>query len=140
MQKRHEELLTLLCLRHAEISSFRLCYIDDDTAFFTNHFEDQWGDDWDDAPYEHNAGSPYAHTGHEIYVVKFSGMFETPSDSHYNSPYSVSDINAKKIPWLTSTIQVGSVANIDTMWAGSTTKEFITFVMEHDGEVFIRMD
>ena len=29
------------------------------SAYFTPlAMEDQWGDDWDDAPYEHNAGSP----------------------------------------------------------------------------------
>ena len=28
-------------------------------AFFTPMFERQWGDDWNDAPYEHNAGYPY---------------------------------------------------------------------------------
>lgn len=42
--------------------AFRLCYIDDDTAtayFTTQPLAEAWGDDWDDAPYEHNAGTPY---------------------------------------------------------------------------------
>jgi hypothetical protein len=30
-----------------------LCYIDDDYAYFTEQSLDkQWGDDWNDAPYE----------------------------------------------------------------------------------------
>ena len=37
-----------------------LCYVRGAWAYFTTQpLEDQWGDDWDDAPYEHNAGSPY---------------------------------------------------------------------------------
>lgn len=141
MQKRHEEFLTLLCLRHSEINSFRLCFVEEDTAFFTNHFEDQWGDDWDDAPYEHNAGVPYTRAGNEIYVIKFTGCFETPGGSYYNSPYSVLDINAKKVPWLTSTTHGGNnTTKISVMWAGSVAKEFIIFVLEQDGEIFIRMN
>lgn len=27
--------------------------------YFTSDIENQWGDDWDDRPYEHNAGKPY---------------------------------------------------------------------------------
>lgn len=44
---------------------YKLCYIDDNgysnqgVAYFTDNLENQWGDDWDDAPYEHNAESPY---------------------------------------------------------------------------------
>ena len=35
-------------------------------AYFTPlALEDQWGDDWDDAPYDCNAGSPYDHMHNE---------------------------------------------------------------------------
>lgn len=38
----------------------RLCYVEGDWAYFTTQpLDKQWGDDWDDAPYEHNAGEPY---------------------------------------------------------------------------------
>ena len=37
-----------------------LCYIEGPWAYFTTRpLADQCGDDWDDAPYEHNAGWPY---------------------------------------------------------------------------------
>ena len=37
-----------------------LCYIDGPWAYFTTRpVAEQWGDYWDDAPYEHNAGEPY---------------------------------------------------------------------------------
>lgn len=44
---------------------FKLCYINGSTAYFTTlSLDDQWGDDWDDAPYEHNAGTPYSPCWH----------------------------------------------------------------------------
>ena len=45
--------------------SAKLCYVDQSWAFFTTKsLSDQWGDDWDDAPYEHNAGYPYSPCWH----------------------------------------------------------------------------
>ena len=38
---------------------FKLCYIDNNKAWFTDNFEKQWGDDWNDKPYQDNAGKPY---------------------------------------------------------------------------------
>lgn len=38
----------------------RLCYVEGAWAYFTTQaLDEQWGDDWDDAPYESNAGHPY---------------------------------------------------------------------------------
>lgn len=37
-----------------------LCYVTSRFAWFTTApLEKQWGDDWNDRPYEHNAGDPY---------------------------------------------------------------------------------
>lgn len=42
-----------------------LCYVDGQRAYFTTaKLADQWGDDWDDALYEHNAGEPYTPCWH----------------------------------------------------------------------------
>lgn len=42
-----------------------LCYIDGPWAYFTTqNLHKQWGDDWDDRPYECNAGSPYGPCWH----------------------------------------------------------------------------
>lgn len=42
-----------------------LCYVDGNRAYFTTQpLDQQWGDDWDDAPYEHNAGTPYTPCWH----------------------------------------------------------------------------
>ncbi len=38
----------------------RLCYVEGSWAYFTTQeLKNQWGDDWNDTPYEHNAGDPY---------------------------------------------------------------------------------
>lgn len=55
-----------------------------------------WGDDWDDAPYEHNAGNVY-----DEYIVGFMDVavgigydVTCPSDLYLNSPYSKADFKA----------------------------------------------
>ena len=43
-----------------KLNDARLCYVKGSFAWFTTHDpEQQTGDDWDDAPYEHNAEPPY---------------------------------------------------------------------------------
>ena len=89
-------------------SNFRLCYVDGAFAWFTSHFEEEWGDDWNDAPYEHNAGRPYGYhysklreyVAHSIVKVAFDGPFDQPNSQHVNSPYSVEAINNGLVPWL----------------------------------------
>ena len=43
----------------------KLCYVKDNFAYFTTQkLSDQTGDDWNDAPYEYNAGIPYSPCWH----------------------------------------------------------------------------
>lgn len=83
-------------------------------AFFTEvPLVDQWGDDWDDAPYEHNAGEPYDHyyqcderKEHLIVKVPFYICHDwcdvkLPRDYGCgNSPFCVRDINAGAVAWI----------------------------------------
>ena len=82
-------------------------------AYFTPvSLDEQWGDDWDDAPYEHNAGTPYddilvdkERTEIEILQVPFavkSYNFSLPNDFAYggNSPFAVVDINHGAVAWI----------------------------------------
>lgn len=82
-------------------------------AYFTPiSMDEQWGDDWDDAPYEHNAGIPYddtwvdeERTKIEILQVPFaikSYNFSLPNDFAYggNSPFAVADINHGAVAWI----------------------------------------
>ena len=90
---------------------YKLCYVDGNEAWFTSDWKNQWGDDWDDRPYEHNAGSPYSHyfdensVEHEIELKKVYfdvplGIIKEPCYGLTNSPYSVQDINNRRCPWL----------------------------------------
>ena len=90
--------------------NYRLCYVDKNILYFTDNFESQWGDDWDDAPYEYNAEPPYSLAddeplrdgyGHIRYIAFMSDdRIRRPYDGHLNSPYSVSDINKGAVAWL----------------------------------------
>lgn len=115
-----------------------LCYISGDCAFFTTlALEDQWGDDWNDAPYEHNAGSPYTggvHDGH-IECVYFQAALLTPDDGLLNSNYSVEDLNARKFPWLRPP---GDMSLGPCIWAGTPESEFIRLIKLAGGVIYTR--
>ena len=113
----------------SQYDTFGLCYVDRNICYFTSQdIREQWGDDWDDAPYEHNAGTPYLPTiyhqangekklsdkdwhpdgapRYQLLALHFdSGSdvhVETPCE-HYscgNSPWSVKAINEGACPWL----------------------------------------
>lgn len=121
------------------MKEFRLCYVSSPWAYFTNQdLGKQWGDDWDDAPYEHNAGEPYGPHGadehHEILRVAFDAPMETPGDKACsgNSRYSVQDINAGAVAWLHSSKP--SVA----IMAGVTIDEFKAAINKAGGSVYER--
>ena len=49
--------MAVIINREKIMEEFKLCYIENDNAYFTtNDLMKQWGDDWNDALYEHNAG------------------------------------------------------------------------------------
>lgn len=117
----------------------KLCYIEDNKAYFTTQdLDKQWGDDWDDRPYEHNAETPYEGDGWEITAVMFEGDFEVPCAHRLNSPYSVQDINALHTPWLRTETWVSKVRKV--LFAGSSLKEFVTFVEKHGGTVYFKKE
>jgi len=67
----------------------------------------QWGDDWDDVPYEHNAGKVYDEfiKGYCDIVIDFDYEVEEPHLflDLINSPYNKKDMIDKKIFALTIT-------------------------------------
>ena len=117
---------------------YKLCYVKDGAAYFTpKELSEQWGDDWDDVPYEHNASEPTDYTvikAHKtdnglgvvdekeqygIEVIKFdSQVWKEPCDGfESNSPYSVKDINSGAIAWLRN--------DQTCIMAGATIPEFL---------------
>jgi hypothetical protein len=138
---------------------FRLCYIDNDNAYFTTkELSLQWGDDWDDAPYEHNAGTPYEPAVHyyidgttkkyekdwnedgtpkwEIYKLKFESNWnlQRPCAQYSNSPFSVQDINTGIVPWLAGTdVNRHPIA----IYAGVSIDEFKSMVKKAGGKIYV---
>ena len=129
---------------------YKLCYVDRNKAWFTNNFEKQWGDDWDDAPYEHNAGLPYDHwselieDNEDIFKRKWKHheikhkvlYFETedwdevlPCDNFSNSPYSVEAINKQAVAWIHT--------DKYNILAGTTMEEFIDIIEKHGGRIYL---
>jgi hypothetical protein len=123
------------------VSEFKLCFVDRGVAHFTTqHLEDQWGDDWNDAPYEYNAGRPYRPNWLDeeqgrnwlILCIAFNGDFREPCDGHLNSPYSVQDINNHDAPWVTFN---PDSENPTRIWAGTPLAVFVDMVTKAGGEV-----
>jgi hypothetical protein len=116
-----------------------LCYVDDGWAYFTTQaLDEQWGDDWDDAPYECNAETPYEDWRSEregrplkwtIVKVGFDGHLYEPH--RYGEPYrSVQWINKGRHSWL-ETFD-GSLR----VKAGATLQEFREVVTASGGTVY----
>lgn len=60
----------------------------------------QWGDDWNDAPYEHNAESVYDNyiKGKRDIAFPFDFMVLEPKDGVSNSRYSKADMIKRHVP------------------------------------------
>ena len=95
--------------------------------YFTNDLEKQWGDDWDDAPYEYNAETPYDHDTEIIIIpicLTYFSLNDLDDDKEFdnypnyskcdikfpkdwggiNSPFCVDDINGGAVAWIYATL------------------------------------
>ena len=61
---------------------------------------DYWGDDWDDAPYEHNAGSVYREfvKGTKDIAFPFDSLVLEPCNGVGNSKFSKEDMKNRLCP------------------------------------------
>lgn len=61
---------------------------------------DYWGDDWDDAPYDCNAGTVYSRfvTGRKDVSFPFDSLVLEPESDRYNSWCTKEDMKKRKIP------------------------------------------
>ena len=127
--------------------NYKLCFVDSEEwagdpiiLYFTelDDVTEQWGDDWNDRPYEHNAGEPYENDYSQpeqgvkngvgiypeisIYKLVITGGYNiaTPRTGTNNSPYSVEDINKGIVPWLTIK---GRNDNVTFVKAGTTLRD-----------------
>jgi len=125
---------------------FKLCFVEKPWAWFTTaDLKDQWGDDWNDSPYECNAGWPYEwYDGrqsekYELMKLAFddNGDLRDPSDGHCNSPYSVEDINNGATAWLFSQSWAKESVCIP---AGISVDEFIEKMEKIGGKIYFPME
>jgi len=118
----------------------KLCYVEGRMAYFTTReLDKQWGDDWNDAPYEHNAGTPYHDRQNNppqwvISTIMFDSNMETPADiAACNSPFSVEQINAGITPWLVNRFE----KPYRKIFAGVTPDEFMDTIEADGGIVYV---
>lgn len=71
--------------------------------FYVGENGKQWGDDWNDAPYEHNAGTVYEEYVERTidFAVPFDLYVHEPSDEGLNSSYSKEDFIKRKAAAIT---------------------------------------
>lgn len=111
-----------------------LCFVKGCWAYFTpKKLSEEWGDDWNDAPYEHNAGEPY---GEGVVKVAFDADLEQPRDRFLNSPFSVEQINAGEVAWLRSPSWKSGAPVV--IHAGTSIEEFFELVRKSGGEVYVK--
>lgn len=123
----------------------RLCYIDGCWAYFTTQpLDQQWGDDWNDTPYEHNAGVPYEPRKDEpnpweIIKVAWDGDFLAPCDSGANS-YSVEQINNGALAWLRASRWRPALFRFEEIVipAGTALDNFKSLIQLGGGNVYVR--
>jgi len=123
-----------------------LCFADSGMLYFTTQpLEDQWGDDWDDAPYEHNAGRPYVPFRERddkhwaIVALPWTGDLELPHEGMLNSPWSVRQLNARAHPWLQSHRHGPSPFAVK-IWAGWTIRQVAQAIVKGGGMVYAPVD
>jgi hypothetical protein len=123
------------------MKEFRLCYVNGPFAYFTTQkLSEQWGDDWNDAPYEHNAGKPYEWSESdkapkwEILKVTFEAPLTTPDSGGSNRSYCVQDINKGQIAWLESEPWEKTPVRI---FAGTTMNEFTSAIKSTGGKIYM---
>ena len=87
-----------------------------------------WGDDWNDSPYEYNAGEPY-----DDYIkIVVEGNFMTPRSGLLNSDYSVESINDGEIAWLRSDYTDPKYS----LMVNSQLKDIIKFLNDTEGTLY----
>ena len=124
----------------------KLCYIEshyndymsrDSSPQFTAYFTSlpltgercQWGDDWDNVPYEHNAGTPYERMPLEEISFQCDAAEDCAQFLNYpNSPFSVKMINAGAVAWIL-------FGNDTYISAGISPTDFRAILKKHNGVI-----
>lgn len=130
------------------MEDFKLCYVDGQKAWFTDSFEKQWGDDWNDIPYESNAGYPYEYWSELIednpdilkrkwkhHPIKLKTLYFETNDWNERKPcdmgrFSVEQINKGAVAWI--------ITDKYCIQAGTTMKDFIDIITKNGGSIWLK--
>lgn len=120
---------------------YRLCYYDDPWLYFSPDFKNQWGDDWDDFPYQHNAGKPYGDYV-KIAICSNDVWLISPADKYgeFAEDYSVKEINEDNIPWLRSYPDNKKDKEENCLFPGATLNEAILWLKSKEVEVYLNKE
>lgn len=122
------------------MSKWKLCYVEGNFAYFTTQeLSEQQGDDWDNVPYENNAGEPYypkEGDDWEILKVAYEGKFYLPHEE-FSIGCSVEHINSGIIAWLSTSKYETPEHGYISIPAGVPLYEFIELIKKGGGQVYI---
>ncbi len=116
-----------------------------------DQFKEAHGDDWDDRPYEHNAGTVYDRYITGFIDIGFNGditVFE-PCDGEWNSHWSKFDFKARKCPviaaaeipiddWVLSFKDLLTREKVLRIYMGDTLKELTQKLRDADIGVILK--
>lgn len=121
------------------MKEFYLCYVEGSTAYFTSDWEHQWGDDWDDKPYEDNAGEPYDnwYDGSMEKEIKLKKVMFKLNDWSAKFPcdlgsFSVQQINSGAVAWI--------ITDKYSVPAKTSYSDFIKILTKNGAEVFVPLE
>ena len=124
-----------------ETEKGRLTFIDERNAWFCTDPATAWGDDWNDAPHDCNAGLPYFDRGGDWYRVMFDpgnlelvGVQFGQAENKWGV-LSVQEINEGAAPWLAE-FDWRSGDLVNEVPAGVSVPEFVELLKESGGKVF----
>jgi hypothetical protein len=126
---------------------YRLCYVEGSFAYFTDADPTEvYGDDWNDAPHDCNAGDPYRDRGWCFAKVAFDGPHDIVGTCAPTSTgegigqwgyLSVDAINRGEAPWLVVDNYSSPRRCQHVIHAGVTITEFKRLIAAAGGNVYV---
>jgi hypothetical protein len=120
---------------HDANGGYKLCFVRAPWAYFTRlPLDQQWGDGWERAPYNKEAGAPYDEVPGQILTVAFEGPLDTPDVEGNGNIPSVIAINHGETPWLYTDAFVSKIPI--RIMGGDSLQSFVEQVERAGGRVF----
>ena len=98
--------------------------------------KDWYGDDWDDKPYEHNAGAVYDEfvAGEKIMTFDYYDAVLEPCSGTYNSLYTKDDMKNRNIPCIV-VVDKSLLKEYVDYWGSTDDIEFSQYASSADNKL-----